>query len=161
MAQQSNDEREFDVTGELSEDGYSLIIHHAQAMRRLWNGFGGKVLRIRFAIFRQKRSDAQNRYIHGVVVPTVKAWYRETQGETKTNDEIYVWLRVGLLGQKPVITEMLGSQVITMTGKRFSKQNTKEFTESIETIISLMAEKGCVIPLPREHNFIGDFLEDK
>lgn len=159
MAKNTAD-REFDVTGELTEDLLYIKIDHAPAYRRLFSALLGHTLRVRFVIFRAKRSDAQNRYIHGVVVPVVRVWLKEMEGVTYTHDEVYTWLRVSLLGQTPEIKEIAGQQVIVMTGKRFSQQNTKEFAESVELIVAKMAEKGCVIPLPRENNFISDFLQD-
>jgi len=113
---------------------------------------------VKFTVHRKIRSLAQNRYIWGVVVPTVRAWYKESQGEVKTKDQVYTWLRVGIVGHKPVITEMLGTQVVTFEGKRFSKMNTLEFTEAIEEIIMKLAEMGCEIPKPREENLLNQFV---
>lgn len=154
-------EREYDVLGELSEDCTSIRLLHGKGFARVLSFMVGKQLRVRFQIFRALRSDAQNRYIHGVVVPTVQYWHKHSQGEEKSHDEVYTWLRTGLLGHKVVISEMLGQQVLTLEGKRFSKMTTKEFAEAIDVIVKEMAERDCIIMLPKENNFIHEFLKDE
>ena len=105
-----------------------------------------------------KRSDAQNRYMWGVVVPTVRAFLLETEGVKYSPDEVYLWLRVKLLGQSPVIKVVSGIEVVMMEGKRFSEMNTKEFADATDTILKAMAEIGCVIPEPNQHNFLHEFI---
>lgn len=154
-------EKEWDVVGELTDDCQYIKLTHHTMLRRLINGLRGEKLRVRFSKLRMKRSDAQNRYMWGVVVPTVRAFFKETQGIIYTPDEAYTWLRIGLLGQKPEIRDVAGTEVIVMTGKRFSDMNTKEFAEATETILERMAEMGCVVPEPKQHNFITEFLQDE
>lgn len=151
-------DREFDLEGVLSEDMESIHLTGATAFKRLFSALVGQNLRVRFVVFRKKRSDAQNRYIHGVMVPVVRDWIRETTGEKKTHDEVYLWLRTGILGQTPVISEVMGTQVITMSGKRFSAMNTKEFAEAIEFIADELAAKDCYVPMPKENNFLHEHI---
>jgi hypothetical protein len=151
-------DREWDVQGELAEDCKSIILHNSGPLKRLLNGLVGSTLRVRFVIFRAKRSDAQNRYIHGVAVPCVRAWHKETQGVDLTHDEAYGWLRTGVLKQKMIIKEVLGTQIITFDGKRFSAMNTKEFSEAVNFIADELAKVDCIIPMPRENNFITDHI---
>lgn len=153
-------DKEFEIVGTLSEDCTTIEITHHKMLRRLISGLRGEKLRVRFSKLRLKRSDAQNRYIHGVVVPHVRIFFLDTEGIQYTHDEAYVWLRTGLLGQKPEIKEVGGVQVIVMTGKRFSKMTTKEFEEAMEIIRQEMAVRGCVIPEPRQHNFLEEFLDE-
>lgn len=154
-------EKTYELTGKLSEDCTCIILDHAPMLKRLLHPFLGKNLGLKVGIERNKRSDSQNRYIHSVVVKCVQAWMLETSGESKDHDEVYTWLRVSLLGNKLVIKEVLGEQVAIMEGKRFSKMNTKEFAEAINTIITLMDERGCYIPLPRANNYLNDFIKDE
>lgn len=152
-------DKEWEFTGELKED-MSLAITGASSLKRiLWNLVGQKLI-IKITIFRSKRSDKQNRYFWGVVVVTVRAWLLETEGRKYTKDEVYVWLNQEVLGNKPTITTILGTDVITMSGKRFSQMNTKEFEEAAESIRQTMAQRGCNIPEPHQENFITDFIED-
>lgn len=152
-------DKEFDIVGTLSDDCSCLEITHHVMLKRIIGGLRGEKLRIRFSKLKMKRSDAQNRYMWGVVVPCVRAWLLETQGVKYTPDEVYTWLRVGLLGYKPEVKEIAGQECIVMTGKRFSEMNTAEFAEATDSILTQMAEKGCVIPEPKQHNFLHEFVE--
>lgn len=147
------------LTGKLSDNLKTIEISHAKIMRRVLSAISGKELEITVGVLRKRRSDAQNRYIWGVVVPVVRSFLKETQGEDYTKEEVYAWLRK-LLGHDMEIREIAGEDVIVMTGKRFSKMNTKEFAEAIDLILKKMALQGCVIPEPNQHNFIHEFLTD-
>jgi len=157
----SKNEHVYEVTGTLSEDCKSLQLDHAVAMKRVIMWLKGEKLEIKFSKLRNRRSDKQNRYIWGVVVVVIQAWFKESQGEDLTKDQVYTWLRVGLLGHKPVIKEILGEEVIVMEGKHFSAMNTKKFALAIDSIIKQMDEKGCFIPLPKDGNFITDYVKDE
>lgn len=152
--------KEVDLIGRVSDDLSSIQIDNWRGLTRIMGAFRGKELHIKLKVFRKNRSLAQNRYIHGVVVPSIMAWYLETQGEKLTHDEVYTWLRTGLLDDKVEVREILGEQVVTIVGKRFSKMNTKEFTDAIETIIAKMAELDCYIQLPKENNMLSDYARD-
>lgn len=108
--------------------------------------------------FRRQRSNRQNRYIWGVVVPRIMDWILETQGERISKDQAYMYIRTGVLEEKPVIKDVAGTQVITLENRRLSQRTTAEFAEAIEEIVSVMAQRGCIIPLPREENLLTDFL---
>jgi hypothetical protein len=151
--------RSLDFIGELQDD-FTLKLEGSEgaSIRHLLSFFKGKELDITFSIHEKNRSAAQNRYIHGVVVPIVRTWFEETTGDRHTHDEVYMWLRVSLLKQSPIIKNVGGEQVIIMEGKRFSKMTTKEFAEAIDLIIATMAERDCPIPFPREENHITKFL---
>lgn len=121
-------------------------------------GWVGKSVILEVSKYYRNRTNRQNRYIWGVMVPIIQRWILETQGEKVTKDQAYMYLRMGVLEEKPVITEIAGTEVITFESKRFSRMNTKEFSEAIEEVIAIMAERGCAIPLPNEENLITDFL---
>lgn len=157
-------EDSFEVRGLFTEDAQYIQIQAWQAFRRTFSKWVGKELLVTVKVLRYKRSDSQNRYIHSVVVGHVRHWLFETQGVKYTHDEVYSWLRTNLLGYKPKITVIAGEEVITMTGKRFSAMNTKEFATAIDTIRQEMLERGLDIPEPskdkRKHNLLEEFLED-
>ena len=149
----------YELTGTFDGSGKTLALDHPGIMKKIMRNLVGEKLLIVVQKLRYKRSEAQNRYIWGVMVPCVRMWFRETTGETPSPDEAYVWLRVGLLGYKAEIKMLKGVEIITMTGKRFSQMNTKEFAEAVDTMIKLLDEKGCFVPLPKKDNFITDFSE--
>lgn len=158
VIKQDDEGNDYEVVEQV-DDYPVLTIVGAKVLMRIFRVVINKPLEITFKVFRQQRSSAQNRYMWGVVVPTVRAWLRETEGVKYTPDEVYTWLRVSVLGNKPEIKEVAGSDVVVMTGKRFSAMNTKEFAEAVDTILNKMAEQGCVIPEPRQSNFIHEYIE--
>lgn len=150
---------EVEVNGTVAMTG-EIKLDHPKVMRTALSRFVGKRLMITIKQYKYIRTDAQNRYIHGVVVPVVRRWFLETSGENLTKDEVYMWLRTSLLGHKPTITEVNGESLIKIGGKRFSQMTTEEFAEAIDAIVDRMAERGCQIPLPpdKKANTLNDFL---
>ncbi len=158
--------KEFTEVGELldtPEYGLVLQLTFGAAMVRLFKlaGMFGKRLEISFRILRYQRSLAQNRYMWGVAYTTIAAWYSETQGETVSKDAIHVYVLRNILEYQPKVENMLGQEVITFVGKSTSKLNTKEFNEFVEKLQAHFADKGCIIPDPKENNFLSDFLKDE
>ena len=149
----------YHLKGTLRDD-MSLTFDYASAFKEVFAYMIGKDIDIQITILRKNRTNRQNRYMHGVVVPVVQQFYKDTNGESYTHDEIYVKLRK-VLGDSIVVKEIDGDEVITMTGKRFSKMDTKEFALAVDELIRIYAEKGCVIPEPREECFVNDFVNDK
>jgi hypothetical protein len=149
----------YHLKGTLRDD-MSLTFDYANAFKSVFAYMIGKDIDIQITILRKNRTNRQNRYIHGVIVPVVQQWLKEVEGWEYTHDQVYGTLRTEL-GDKAEITEIQGKQVITMTGKRFSKMDTKEFALAVDELIRIYAEKGCVIPEPREECFVNDFVNDK
>lgn len=153
----------FEVMATLTDDCQFVAITHFKMLRRALKPFIGKELLLTIQVLRYKRSDAQNRYMWSVIVPYVRHWLYETQGEKYKPEYVYSWLRVELLGEEPTVVEIAGREVITMTGKKFSAMNTKEFAEAVDTIRAEMLLRGLDIPEPQKgkrHNLISEFLED-
>jgi hypothetical protein len=154
-------ENSIELTGALSEDGESVIVDHAKIMKRvLLRRFSDKKLIITVSVFYAKRSDAQNRYMWGVVVPMVKAWLLDTNGDKRTKDEVYLWLNQAILGNKPAVKSINGYDVVALEGKRFSAMSTKEFGEAVEKIQQYFSQFDLSIPNPNEQNLITDHLTD-
>ncbi len=155
-------DRTFEVTGTLADDGITIVFDHANMLKKLLkNTFAGKKIAIKLEVHKANRSAAQNRWIWGVCVPCVRAWIKETQGEVRDKDEVYLWLRMKFIGDKPEIKTVMGEEVIVMAGKRFSQMNTKEFAEAMESIVNQLAELGCNVPLPTDGNYLTDFIKDE
>ena len=141
-------------------DDMSLIFSHAGALRDVLGYLVGKDLEITVKQFRKRRTDRQNRYIHGVVVVTVQRFYLETQGTHLSHDAVYAKLRRDI-GHDLQVVEVDGMEVITFSGKRFSEMTTTEFNESVEQIRQLYAEKGCYILEPNEECMFNDYQYNK
>lgn len=101
----------------------------------------------------------------GILIPYTRKWLWDTQGENYTNDEVYLWLRISLLGEKPKVVNIAGQEIITTSSKRFSQMNTAEFATAVDTILREMAARGCIIPEPSQgkhtHNLIEEFIIDE
>ena len=54
-----------------------LTIVGAKQLWRIFRSVQGKSLEVVFKVFRAQRSVAQNRWIWGVAVPTVRAWFKD------------------------------------------------------------------------------------
>lgn len=163
------EEREYQVLSELSkdrnllQDGELFIrFKNPDIIKRLLWDWLDKELETTVKIFRRNRSNAQNNYLWGVMVPVVRSWLKNTEGIVYTPDEVYLYLNSSILGNKPVIKLVAGEEVIVMTGKRWSKKNTKEFSDDVNTIVDYYAQKGLVIPLPKDgtNNLLDNFLTD-
>lgn len=141
-------------------DDMSLIFSHAENLREVLGYLVGMDLEIIVKPFRKKRSDRQNRYIHGVMVPVVQYFYYNTQGIRYSHDAVYAKFRKDL-GDELMIQEIDGVEVVTFSNKRFSEKTTKEFNEATETLRAIYAEKGCYIPEPNEECMFNDYTHIK
>lgn len=122
----------------------------------LKNMEGSKFLASLFKTYR-KRTDRQNRYIWGVMVPCVRNWIKETEGEVKTDEEVYYFLR-SLVGDKLQISNIGGFTVPTLSGKRFSQMSTAEFSSAIEKIYRHFSQQGLTIPPPTGECLLSDYV---
>lgn len=149
--------------GSMGED-YKISLMDAPKLGRILNKYveTDKPLEITISIHRRQRSLAQNRWLWGVCVPTVKGWLLDTQGEKYTSDEVYYYIN-SILGRKPVFKDVAGEEVIIMEGKRFSQMNTLEFSEAVDQIVLYFAERGLEIHLPdsKTNNLLSDYLKDE
>lgn len=111
--------------------------HFEQAMKRFPDGLIG----VRFEVLREKRSSAQNRYWHGVVVPL----FAEHCGYDF--DDMKAALALKLIPRE--VVDMDTGEVRIVPGHT-SDLNTKEFKDLIERAQRLGAEMGIYIPDPGE-----------
>lgn len=151
----------YEVLGLLTEDCQYIQVPHYKIYQRAFKKLLEKDLLITVQVLKSKRSDKQNRYMWSCIVKHARAWLYETQGEKFSPDYVYAWLRTAILEEAPVVKEIAGQEVITMSGKRFSQMTVQEFTEAVETIRSKMAQKGCIIPEPTKNNLLHEFILDE
>lgn len=162
-----SEEREYSIITNLSKDKDALQegelflrMPNWKVFNRLLIGWLDKDLEANIKPMRYKRSLAQNRYMHGVIVPIVRNWIKETTGEKRTKEEVYAHLNTNVLGNQLTVTEICGQEVIVISGKRFSQYNTKEFSDAVEKIVQYFDEKGLTIPLPNENNLLDDHIKN-
>ena len=131
----------FEAGGVIDEQGQLqpvALLAFRQAMKRF--PVGAKVT-IRVEVERQKRSSAQNRYWHGVVIPL----FAEHCGYEC--DEMKDALALKLLPKE--LVDMDTGEVRIVPGHT-SALNTKEFNDLIERAQRLGAEMGIYVPDPNE-----------
>lgn len=154
------DENTYEVIGEFTEDTQYLFLPFYKVYRRAFKKFVGTEVRVTITPLVYKRSDAQNRYLWGYIVPAVKDWLYETQGEKYSPDYVYTWLRIELLGEVPKIATIMGTEIVTMVGKRFSQMSVQEFTVAVDTIKAKMSERGLILKDPRKNNMLHELLDE-
>ena len=157
----SSTNHEITVVGELSPDGQSLVISNAVKAKRLWKHLQGIQLEIVFKKFYKKRTNLQNRYIWGVLVPDVIQFLHETTGILHSKEAVYTFLRIRVIGNEMWVETIDNQDVIYLAGKRFSQMTTKEFSEAIEKIVAYYAERGLEIRLPKDNCLVTDYTHKK
>ena len=116
---------------------------------RVLDGLKGK-WRIDFKRYRPRRSDAQNAYYWGVMIPHVKEGLAEAWGESLSSDEVHEYLK-SLFLTKPIVNRRSGELVGTRPGSS-SKLDVGEFIEYSDKVILWAAEYlGVEIPSPSRH----------
>ena len=142
-------------------DASTIIVDDDHIIPRTMMRFFGKHLELSISVFRPKRTLAQNRYLHGVVVPTVIGWAYENTGIEYSIDEIKQFIYEHVLKQRNVLKQVLGVEVSVHTFKRFSEMTTVEFNDAVEFLQGYFAPKGCHIPNPTQNSFIADYVKKK
>ncbi len=130
----------YETLGEVAQGRFKGVKNRhdfEQAMRRFPDGLIG----VRFEVIREKRSSAQNRYWHGIVIPL----FAEHCGYEF--DEMKDALALKLIPKE--LTDMDTGEVRTVPGHT-SELNTKQFKELIERAQQLAAEMGIYVPDPGE-----------
>jgi len=156
--------KEFTDVGELQETddgGLAIKLTFGKPLKRIVKHLIGEKLEVGFKKLRYNRSNAQNKYLWGVVYITIKAWYKETEGIEVTKDAIHAHTLQKILDYELRSEVVGGMDVFVVHGKSTSRLNTKEFNSLVEDLQKYWAEKGCDIPNPRENNFLSDYLKEK
>jgi hypothetical protein len=154
---------DFDYTfsGKLSPDLKSLAIDFASTIPRLLVPLLDIPLEINIKRFHKNRTAAQNRWIWGVCIVTIRAWMKERTGSCPSKEAIYAFLRIKVIGDEVIIEEVDGIEIPVVSGKRFSQCTTVEFAERVDKIVLYYAEQGLEIQLPvaGSNNIVTDFTQ--
>lgn len=98
---------------------------------------------------RNRRSDAQNRYLWGIVYPYVASGLLEAWGEARTEDEIHIFLKNKFLA-KPVVNRNTG-EVTGWTHPTSAWLTVGDFCKYVDAIIAFAASNlNVAIPAPDE-----------
>lgn len=149
---------EFYLKGQLNETCTGVVFHNAQAVSKVIKAWAGIDLDLTIRKFYEKRTSRQNRYLHGVIVPIVKIWALESQGEKWSTEKAKAYIYYEVLGYSIEAMQLQGKEVFWFEGKHFSDMNTKEFNEAKDKVQEYFSVKGVVIPDPKEGNTLDQFI---
>jgi len=98
---------------------------------------------------KRRRSNPQNRYYWGVVIPSVAAGLVEAWGEVLTPDEVHVMLKEMFLS-RPIVDRNTG-EVVSHVYPSSKVLMIDQFTEYLEKIAKFAASSlGTVVPIASE-----------
>lgn len=110
--------------------------------------FEGKVIEITIQKKRKKRSNPQNRYYWGLLVPFWRKLLLEEWGEVHTNESTHEFLKMNF-GYNEKVDESTGE--IFRTPRSTTENSTVEMEEYHEVLRQKAFEMfGAAIPLPNE-----------
>lgn len=103
--------------------------------------------RIEICRYKPRRSDAQNRYYWGVVMPYASTALTETQGETFDCETAHEFFK-GVFLARPVVNKKTGELMSTMVGSS-AVLDTARYSEYVEQVRTWLAEYcGVMVPDP-------------
>ncbi len=140
-------------------DASKIIIDEGHRIPRLMYQFFGKTLEINIEFYHTQRSNAQNRYLHGVVIPVIIAWAYETDGYRYSIQDVKSFLYEHVLKERSQMKQVFGVEVNVQEGKSFSSMTTTEFNNAIEYIQRYFLDRGCNIPNPTKSGFIANYIK--
>lgn len=126
--------------GQLDNDTRKEIAH-------LLSTLPGKRVRIGVQIYRRQRSDKQNAYYHGVVIPILTRRMRDLGNDVNELD-VHEYCKVRFFSSTKIINTPKGPETVKVAST--TEFNTEEFAERMEIIRAFGAEIGAEIPLPGE-----------
>lgn len=153
------------LLGKFTDDGKFIEIDESFVHLRMFKPYMFKELEVEVSIYKKKRTDAQNRYFHGVCCVRIIAFEKRngaTWLENLTSKEAMETIKAhiysNVLKQRITMRVVQGKEVMVQTGKRMSEMNVEEFTNAVEEIRSQYAEIGCDIPDPIANGFMADYI---
>ncbi len=154
-------EKQIQLIGKLNADRTGIEFEHSKLMKRVLHSYENIRLLVTFEPLKIQRSLQQNRWLFGVAYTTIQAWYRETQGESISKEDLHEYVVQHVLGVGVTNKEILGVPT-TLSGikKRTSGLSIQEFQDFKEKLQAHFSEFGLQIPDPIGHNTLTDYIED-
>jgi hypothetical protein len=136
-----------DWFGEVKEDG-TMHIRNRAAFNRYLLSFKGKQVRITIEKLKKKRSNPQNRFYWGIVVPLVKDGLINAGYELLSSENVHDFLKGQFLKGENINKDT--GDILTYT-KSTTELSTSEFMDFIAAIQQWAAENlSITIPDPIE-----------
>jgi hypothetical protein len=115
-----------------------------------FRSYEGKRVEINVKKFSYQRTNQQNRYWRGIVIPLIQE-YSESMGEYLSEDDWHeYYVNKGYFGYKEV--KVRG--VVERRPKRSHEADTLEFNNAKEKVQREWAERGLIIPDPNQKDFL-------
>jgi hypothetical protein len=149
-------DHKYELQASINDNGEIEIVDYNRFKRLFARVFHGKDLVLTIERLKRSRSDRQNRYYWGVVIPHIRHFHKHNNGEKISPEEVHVFNTQEIMGAKPQIKNVLGCDVLTVGFKRSSEMTTAEFTDFIEKIRAYWLEFGLDIPEPSGENLLTD-----
>lgn len=149
------------LKGKISKNGDKILLADGEILANVLEPFRDKELELVITEFKRTRSNQQNRYYWGIVIPTIIAWHKETQGKTPTPEQIHLFNLTKIAGHKIIQTNILGEDVFTLEKASSSKMKVGEFESFLLDISDYFGELGCEIPEPNGDSLINDYLKTR
>ena len=152
--------KEIYISGRLNEDLNLLILDDAPLLYRASRSFADKELEICVKELTQLRTDKQNRYWWGVLIPCIVSFHKETQGETITQQEVHNYILINIAGYRIETKEVFGQTIVSIIGKTTSQMSKEEWSDLKTSVQDHFREKGLDIPDPKNNNLLNDYARD-
>lgn len=107
----------------------------------------GKRVKITLQLAKKRRSNRQNAFYWGVVVPCVLELLRDA-GNTITEEGVHDFLKAYVGGLQKTIVKPDGTRAVILGST--ADLGTMDFEEYLEKCRAWAAQFGCMIPLPNE-----------
>ena len=124
-----------------------------QLIAKAIRGMEGKRLVISIREQKRRRSNNQNRYYWGVVIPAVAEMFRE-HGNATDEEEVHSYLKEHVGGLNRLLIDPDGKRRPVVRSS--ASLNTAEFEEFMEKVRAWAAGFGYQIPLPNESTTYGE-----
>lgn len=155
------DSKELSLIGTLSPDKTGIVFSNPQIVKRVLSNYVDKKLLVTFKPLEYQRSSSQNRWMWGVAYVTIVAWYKETQGESITKEDVHEYVLQHVLRHGVQEKDILGKlTIVPGQKKRTSGLTVGEFQEFKEKLQAHFAERGCDIPDPVGSNTLSEFIDE-
>lgn len=135
-------------TATIKEDG-SWVVQNGRLRKETAAAFAGQDVEITIARLRRRRTNDQNDYYWGVVLPRIAEGIEELTGEFWTKEDAHEAMKDRYLSE--TVSHPDG-EFIAKRVRSTSSLNTTEFTDYIERCCQFAAEMlGIAIAMPNEN----------
>lgn len=120
----------------------------SQAIGKALNAFEGRWVSLTIKELKRVRSNNQNRFYHGVVVPIIVELLRE-YGNDADCDIAHEFLKVSFMPPEGSKRVKVGKVIVE--SQSTTRLSTMAFEEFLERIRVFAAEHGHIVPFPNEY----------